>query len=246
MSESSDDPLTWRGHRDLPERISDDLTRRIMAGELSEGDRLVETDLAAYYQVSRGPVRDALRILTNRGLADLFPRRGAVVGRFDRDTLADAMNVYASLLGLSARYAALMWTGPDLAEMRRRVEALEALAREETCKPMRFALSSGRIGTALALCADSPMLLRTIRSNANDIVWALLWREFHVDFRTPERRQENAAIWRQVLTHVEARADLAAETATRELIFQCRDEALTVMGLAGDTDPRRQLRSPST
>ncbi len=245
MSESSDDPLTWRGHRDLPERISDDLTRRIMAGELQEGDRLIETDLAAYYQVSRGPIRDALRILTNRGLADLFPRRGAVVGRFDRNTLADAMNVYASLLGLSARYAALMWTGPDLAELRRRVEALEALTREENCKPMRFALTSGRIGTALALCSESPMLLRTIRSNANDIVWALLWREFHVDFRTPERRQENAATWRQVLTHVTARDDLAAETVMRELIFQCRDEALKVMGLAGEADPRRQLRSPS-
>ncbi|MGD9862311.1 MAG: GntR family transcriptional regulator [Pseudodonghicola sp.] len=246
MGDSDGDPLTWRGHRDLPERISDDLTRRIMAGEFRSGDRLVETDLAAYYDVSRGPVRDALRILTNRGLADLYPRRGAVVGTFDKDTLADALNIHGTLLGLSARYAALMWTPPDLAELRRRVEALETLARDEACKPMRFALTSGRIGTALSRCSHSAILQRTIKGNANDIVWSLLWREFHVDFRTPQRRRENAEIWRAVLTHVEARDAEAADRTTQELIFQCRDQALAVMELTesdDQADPRRLLHN---
>lgn len=246
MSDSSGDPLAWRGHRDLPERISDDLTRRIMAGEFRNGDRLVEADLAGFYNVSRGPIRDAIRILTNRGLADFYPRRGAVVGGFDTETLADALNIHATLSGFSARYAALMWTPPALAELTRRVEALEALARDETCKPLRFALTSGRIGTALARCSDSAILQRTMMSNANDIIWALLWREFHVDFRTPERRRENAEIWREVLTHVTARDAEAADRTMQELIFQCRDEALKVLKPGegdAETDPRRVLHN---
>ncbi|MDK3019305.1 GntR family transcriptional regulator [Pseudodonghicola flavimaris] len=246
MDDSTGDPLTWRGHRDLPERISDDLTRRIMAGEFQSGERLVEAELAAYYEVSRGPIRDALRILTNRGLADLFPRRGAVVGNFDHDTLADALNVHASLSGLNARYAALMWRPDTLAELRRRVEALEVLARDDNCKPLRFALASGRIGTALTRCSDSKLLQRTMHSSANDIVWSLLWREFHVDFRTPERRRENAEIWREVLTCVETRDADAAERCMQELIFQCRDEALKVMALTerdGAADSRRLLHN---
>ena len=249
MSDSSGDPLTWRGHRDLPERISDDLTRRIMAGELRSGDRLVEADLAGFYDVSRGPIRDAIRILTNRGLADMYPRRGAIVGLFDTEALADALNIHATLSGFSARYAALMWTPDTLAELRRRVEALEVLARDETCKPLRFALASGRIGTALARCSDSAILRRTMMGNANDIVWALLWREFHIDFHTPERRRENAEIWRNVLTHVEARNAEAADHTMQELIFQCRDEALKVLKLGeGDkeTDRRRLLHNDLT
>ncbi|MEZ5714924.1 MAG: GntR family transcriptional regulator [Paracoccaceae bacterium] len=246
MSERINDPLSWRGHRDLPERISDDLTRRIMAGELRSGDRLVEADLAAFYEVSRGPIRDAIRILTNRGLADLYPRRGAVVGRFDMETLADAVNIHATLSGLSARYAALMWTPESLAEMTRRVEAVEALAKDETCKPLRFALTSGRVGSALVRCSDSAILRRTIMNNANDIVWALLWREFHIDFRTPERRRENAEIWREVLSRVEERDAEAAELTMQELIFQSRDEALKVLKLGeGDrkADARRLLHN---
>lgn len=246
MSDSIGDPLAWRGHRDLPERIADDLTRRIMAGEFRSGDRLIEADLAEFYNVSRGPIRDAIRILTNRGLADFYPRRGAVVGLFDTKTLADALNIHATLSGFSARYAALMWTPSALAALTQRVEALEVLAQDVTCKPLRFALTSGRIGTALARCSDSAILQRMMLSNANDIVWALLWREFLVDFRTPERRRENADIWREVMNHVEARDADAAERTMQELIFQCRDEALKVLRLAegdSETDPRRLLHN---
>jgi len=246
MENSARDPLAWRGHRDLPERISDDLTRRIMSGEFTGGSRLVEADLATYYDVSRGPIRDALRILTARGLAELFPRRGAVVAAFDKNVLADCFNIHATLSGLNARYAALMWTPPDLAEFRRRVEVLKVLTRDETCKPLRFALESGRIGTALNRCSNSPILQRTMKQSANDIVWSLLWREFHVDFHTDLRRRENTEIWEVVLSHVEQRDAHKADLAMQELICQCRDAALETMTLAdeGEIDPRRLWHPP--
>lgn len=247
MANSANDPLAWRGHRDLPERISDDLARRIMSGEFTGGSRLVEADLAAYYNVSRGPVRDALRMLTARGLAELFPRRGAVVAAFDKNVLADCFNIHATLSGLNARYAALMWRPPELAEFRRRVDVLKALTLDDSCKPLRFALESGRIGGALSRCSNSPILQRTMTQNANDIVWSLLWREFHVDFHTVARRRQNAEIWEVVLGHVERRAAEAADLAMQELICQCRDTALETMTLAdeAEVDPRRLWHPPA-
>lgn len=241
LKSRSDDPLNWRGHRELPEKISDDMTRRIMAGELPGGTRLVELDLAEFYGVSRGPIRDALRILAYCGLVDLYPRRGAVVIAFDRNTLADAFNVHAVLSGLNARYAAMMRAPDNLAEMGRRVRDLEVLAQDEKCKPLRFALASGRIGPALTRCADSTILQRSMKNNANDIVWALLWREFHVDFRTVHRRLENAAIWREVFINVEKQDPEAADNAMQELIFQCRDQALEIMQIP-DNSPIADLR----
>lgn len=189
-------------------------------------------------------IRDALRILTNCGLVDLFARRGAVVAAFDKNTLADAFNVHAALSGLNARYAAMMRTQDDLAELSRRVKSLEVLAQDTNCKPLRFALASGRIGPAMARCANSPTLQRSMGNNANDIVWALLWREFHVGFRTAQRRSENADIWREVLVNVEKQDPDAADQAMQELIFQCRDQAIEVMQLPDSdvsADPRRLL-----
>jgi len=55
------------------------LRERIVFGEIGPGDRLVETDLAARFGVSKTPVREALLTLEAEGLVTLRPHRGGVV-----------------------------------------------------------------------------------------------------------------------------------------------------------------------
>ncbi|MFI5490735.1 GntR family transcriptional regulator [Micromonospora echinaurantiaca] len=52
----------------LGERLANELRRRIIVGDLPEGTRLVEEELAESFRVSRGPVRDAIKILRAEGL----------------------------------------------------------------------------------------------------------------------------------------------------------------------------------
>lgn len=52
----------------LGERLAEELRRGIIVGEIADGTRLVEEDLAASFRVSRGPVRDAVKILRAEGL----------------------------------------------------------------------------------------------------------------------------------------------------------------------------------
>ncbi|MET7750050.1 GntR family transcriptional regulator [Micromonospora sp. NPDC005367] len=52
----------------LGERLASELRRRIIMGELAAGTRLVEEELAESFRVSRGPVRDAIKILRAEGL----------------------------------------------------------------------------------------------------------------------------------------------------------------------------------
>ncbi len=52
----------------LGERLAGELRRGIIVGEIPAGTRLVEEDLAESFRVSRGPVRDAVRILRSEGL----------------------------------------------------------------------------------------------------------------------------------------------------------------------------------
>ncbi|MFM0223643.1 GntR family transcriptional regulator [Paraburkholderia dipogonis] len=64
------------------------LRDKILAGELSPGQRLVEAQLAQWLGVSRTPLRYALSVLSSEGLLDRSGGRGYVVRRFSvRDVL---------------------------------------------------------------------------------------------------------------------------------------------------------------
>src|SRR6201999_1955062 len=59
------------------ERLAEQVSNAIIAGEFAPGARLDEQHLAQRFGVSRTPVREALRQLATSGLIDLRPRRGA-------------------------------------------------------------------------------------------------------------------------------------------------------------------------
>lgn len=65
--------------RSIPEELAAALRERILSGDLPEGSLLRQEALAAEYQVSRIPVREALRLLEGEGLVELRIHRGAVV-----------------------------------------------------------------------------------------------------------------------------------------------------------------------
>src|SRR5450759_4090273 len=71
--------MTAFTHKQLWESIADALRDEILDGRLPAGSRLVETELADRFGVSRGPVRDALAELARAGLALDLPRRGTFV-----------------------------------------------------------------------------------------------------------------------------------------------------------------------
>lgn len=70
----------------LATQVQRSLEHAIFTGELKPGERLIEVDLAEALQVSRASLREALRLLENRGLIVTTHRRGAfVIELTDRD-----------------------------------------------------------------------------------------------------------------------------------------------------------------
>jgi DNA-binding GntR family transcriptional regulator len=65
--------------RSASHELADLLAASVVSGELKPGERLIEADLAARFNVSRGPVRSALSTLERLGLVETLPRRGMVV-----------------------------------------------------------------------------------------------------------------------------------------------------------------------
>lgn len=86
--------------------VYQELRRRIMQLELAPGERLYEPQLAADLQVSRTPLREALRLLLAEDLLDQLPTGGMVVRPLTTRDIDELYGVRASLEGLIAARAA--------------------------------------------------------------------------------------------------------------------------------------------
>ncbi|HWB22453.1 MAG TPA: GntR family transcriptional regulator [Gaiellaceae bacterium] len=83
--------------------VVEHLTDEIVTGNLPPGTKLSEPGLAATYGVSRGPVREALKLLEGNGLVRIVPGKGATVTKLTRDEIVETYDIRVELEGLGAR-----------------------------------------------------------------------------------------------------------------------------------------------
>ncbi|MVU82817.1 FCD domain-containing protein [Nocardia sp. ET3-3] len=115
--------------RPLREVVRDRLRTRIFEGHYAPGTRLVERDLAAEFDVSRLPVREALRMLVQEGLVT-ERGRGSVVAELSEKDVADLFEVRHSLEVLACSLVAQRATAEDLARLEGILDrAVDALSR---------------------------------------------------------------------------------------------------------------------
>ncbi|MFD0479244.1 GntR family transcriptional regulator [Nonomuraea thailandensis] len=90
----------------MRDEVTKELRRRILSGELAQGERLVEDRLAATLGVSRNPVRESIRVLAAEGFIQVVPRLGATVARLSAEEGEELFDVRMAIEGLAARLAA--------------------------------------------------------------------------------------------------------------------------------------------
>jgi DNA-binding GntR family transcriptional regulator len=103
----------------LTDRVYQNLREDILSNRLLPETPLHEASIASALEVSRGPVREALRRLDAEGLVSVIPRRGAVVSSLSREEFLDAYRVRESLEVLAVRLATPNLTQEDLDQLYR-------------------------------------------------------------------------------------------------------------------------------
>lgn len=170
-------------------RSSVDLVDRVrMAiahGELLPGQHLVENDLAAMFEVSRGAVRSALTVLDSDGLVTRSPNRGARVRPISLQEAVEITELRAVVEGLCAAKAAKLATADERAELRRMDNR------------MRLAVEAGDVAEYNRLSESVHEAIRQVSAQATavDVLDRLRYRSVRYQFsvgRLPGRPRQGA------------------------------------------------------
>ncbi len=86
----------------LPRGIAEQIKQLIYAGEFKAGDRLNEAALAVRMGTSRGPIREAIRILTGTGLVTPVVNRGVFVRQVSVREMLEIYDLRALVFGFAA------------------------------------------------------------------------------------------------------------------------------------------------
>jgi DNA-binding GntR family transcriptional regulator len=113
----------------LAERLRLQISDEIVRGELAPGIALDETALAQRFEVSRTPVREAIRLLAASGLVEARPHRSAVVARPDRSQLVGMFEALCELEMICAGLAAERMTKAERTHLKRLHIELRATVR---------------------------------------------------------------------------------------------------------------------
>jgi DNA-binding GntR family transcriptional regulator len=97
----------------LPATIAEQIKRLIYAGEFKPGDRLNEAALALRMGTSRGPIREAIRILAGIGLVTAVMNRGVFVREVSIGEMLEIYDLRALVFGFAAERAAEHVTDAD-------------------------------------------------------------------------------------------------------------------------------------
>ncbi|MDB6455092.1 FCD domain-containing protein [Falsirhodobacter sp. 20TX0035] len=87
----------------LASHLERQLEHLVLSGELAPGERLNEIHLAARFGTSRGPLREALRMLHAKGFVTTVRNRGMYVRAIGREEALEIYDVRAAIFGLAGR-----------------------------------------------------------------------------------------------------------------------------------------------
>jgi DNA-binding GntR family transcriptional regulator len=211
----------------MPEQIAESVTSAILRGEYQPGDPVREQELADEFQVSRGPIREALRILEKAGAVTILPHRGAHVTQLSADEINDLFEIRCALARLLPRH--LLLAGPALfAEIEAQVAELQGAAAHRDGWDGYVNIVHNINNLMCDSCANQ-QLAEILRSLTQQMA-----RYTRLGLYEPARRQASAKGWRRFVDSLKRRDADRAGNALADLIDASRKAVLKALNNQDD------------
>ena len=137
-------------------QVAQRLRQLLVEGRIAPGAKLNERELSERLNVSRTPLREAIKMLAAEGLVELLPNRGAVAVSLTEEDILHTFEVMAGLEAQAGELAAERITEQELAEIQAmHFEMMAAYTRRDLSA--YYALNS-RIHAAISAAARNPVL----------------------------------------------------------------------------------------
>jgi DNA-binding GntR family transcriptional regulator len=216
----------------LGEQIANGIAEDILQERLKPGDSIPEQHLAQQYQVSRGPIREALRILEKEGVVQILPRRGARVTQLTVTEVDDIFVIRAHLFGLAASLFVGRAAAEDLFCLNTLFKRMKGLAPEQATT---HAEVSAQMALVLLEQCGNDRLRSMILQLARQVA-----RYTQLGLQANERRRASIASWRAMLRALRQRESQHAENVGRQMVLNTRRE-VTVQLNAVQSQPKVEL-----
>lgn len=201
----------------LHEQVAQRLRQMLVEGRIAPGAKLNERELCEVLEVSRTPLREAIKMLAAEGLAELLPNRGAVAVSLSEDDVRHTFEVMGGLEALSGELAAQRITDSELAELRAmHYEMLACWTRRDLPGYYRM---NARIHRAINAAAKNPVLSSTydrvnarlhalrFRSNQDEEKWKTAVKE-HEQMIDALARHDTKAMRAVLSAHLKNKLDV--------------------------------------
>ena len=208
----------------VPEQIAARVGERILDGRLLPGERIGEQELADEFQVSRGPVREALRILEREGLATLLARRGAIVTELSAQELTELLDVRAGLFEVAVRRLMARPCPELMPLMVAGTHRLQALAQDPEAGEA-YAETTYRLLILVVRLAGNRRLQRMLTSISLQTL-----RYSKLGLASLARRQRSVQLWQQAIVALQAGDVEAMLQLTRQRLDESALEAVRLLG----------------
>ncbi len=151
----------------LASAVAEKLREQIISGELHEGEQLRQDSIAAQFQVSRIPVREALRHLEAEGLITIVANRGAVVSALSPAEIEEMFEIRAVLECHVLRQAVPRLREPDFRNAEEILREYEQ-ALEHEADIAQWGQWNWRFHSVLYAPAQRPVLLALLKTLNNN------------------------------------------------------------------------------
>ncbi len=186
----------------------------IISGELAQGSKIVESDLAAKYGISRGPLREAIHRLEQMKLIMRVPHAGSRVITLDTKMMEDIYRAREALEGMAARLAARLMSDAEIVSLKNLLdEHAEAISRADG---KGYFQREGDIDFHYRIASASRN--QWILENLNGELYQLIHMCRHQSGQIPERAQIALDQHRQIAAAIEQRDEELAEILMRRHI----------------------------